>query len=303
MTGPAPSAATELDPPDAVLRWSAEEADRALDALEADVPSCRGAVSLDVPGAREAIVVGDTHGDWRSTAAAVQRFLEGPRERVLVGLGDYVDRAPADCRAGSVANAFYLLQLAARFPEQVFLLRGNHELHRAIPVMPHDLPKELGGLWGPDAEREARVASLLERGPLAATTPSGAYFAHAGFVRHADRNWKERLDRPDEPDLLELVWAECQESRAHRGVPRFTSVDLDEFAAATGAAIFLRGHDPDLNGRWALRNRCLTLQTTRSFQRFGGVLIARLDLTRAASAEAVRVEHLETEGQVYEASP
>ncbi len=302
MTAGAPPAAAELLRPPAILRWSPADADRALDALEADVPSRRGAIALDIPGAREAIVFGDTHGDWRSTEAAVARFLEDPRERVLVGLGDYVDRAPADCGFGSVANALYLLHLAARYPEQVVLLRGNHELHRAIPVIPRDLPKELEELWGADPTRSARLDSLLERGPLAATTGSGAYLAHAGFVRDADARWSARLDRPAEEDLVEVVWAECQEARVHRGVPRFTGTDLTAFFRATGASVFLRGHDPDLNGRWSLGDRCLTLQTTRHYERFGGVLIARLDLTRPAAKEAVTIEHLETEGKRYDPS-
>ncbi len=294
------TASGQLPTPARILEWDAAAADRALDALEAEVPSSRGMVRLDVPGALEAIVIGDSHGDWRSTEAAVRRFLEQPRGRLFVGLGDYVDRAPSDCGEGSVANALYLLGLVARYPEQVFLLRGNHEMNRAIPVVPHDLPDELGKLWGASPERYGRILSLLERGPLAATTPTGAYLAHAGFPRPAGPGWAERLDRPTEADLLELLWAECQESRVHRGVPRFTSADLTAFGAATGTSLFLRGHDPDLNGRWSLSDRCLTLHTSRLYERYGGVLMARLDLTRPASRDAVTVEHLETEGRRYD---
>lgn len=290
-----------LPGPASLLRLSSDEADRLLDRLESDVPSCPGLVRLEVPGAREAIVVGDTHGDWRSTEAAVARFLEAPRERLFVGLGDYVDRAPDDCGEGSVANALYLLSLAARYPEQVVLVRGNHETHRAIAVLPHDLPEEVDALWGPDPERYQRLSSLLERGPLAALTPSGVYFAHAGFPRQASGNWASRLDRPDEATLMDLVWAECSESRTHRGVPRFTKADWTRFAEVSGASIFLRGHDPDLNGRWSLDDRCLTLHTSRIYERYGGVLAARVDLTRPARAAVVTVEHLETEGRDFEA--
>ena len=290
----------ELPDPGTILRMEPGDADRLLDRLEADVPSCRGAARLDVPGAREAIVIGDTHGDWRSTVAAARRFLEEPRGRLFVGLGDYVDRAPDDCAQGSVLNALYLLALAGAYPEQVFLLRGNHEMHRAIPVLPHDLPEEIDTLWGPEPDRYQRLVSLLERGPLAASTGNGLYLAHAGFVRNALEGWANRLDRPSEEDLFEILWAECQESRAHRGVPRFNGPDLTEFLRASGCSVFIRGHDPDLNGRWSLGDRCLTIHSSRVFERYGGVLLARADLTVPAHRGSVTLEHLETEGQEFE---
>jgi hypothetical protein len=271
-----------------------------LDRLEAEVPAHRGAVHLDVPGATEAVVIGDTHGDWRSTEAAVRKFLEDPTTKVFVGLGDYVDRAPDDCGQGSVANILYLFGLAARFPDRVFLLRGNHELNRQIPVLPHDLLEELDTLWGPDLDRYGRLNSLLDRGPLAATTVNGAYFAHAGFLADAGPAWRTRLDRPGEEELLALTWAECNESRIQRGVPRFTARELEQFGEVSQTHIFLRGHDPDLNGKWAMGDRCLTLHTSRVFERYGGVLLARLDLTAPAARERVRLEHLETEGVEFD---
>lgn len=297
---PSADPASRVPRPLDILGSSPEDADRLLDRLEDEVPSHRGFVRIDVPGAREAVVIGDTHGDWRSTEAAVARFLDSPPDRMLIGLGDYVDRAPDDCGEGSVANALYLLAVAASYPDRVFLLRGNHELDAIIPVLPHDLPEEIDALWGPDPDRYARLNALLERGPLAARTANGAYLAHAGFLLDASAGWEARLDRPGEEELLDLTWAECVESRIQRGVPRFTAVDLTRFLARADASIFLRGHDPDLNGRWSLADRVLTLHTCRVFERYGGVLVGRLDLTAPASRAGVRIEHLSTEGQEFE---
>ena len=286
--------------PSEILELEPADADRLLDQLESDVPSHRGVVDLDVPGATEAVIFADTHGDWRSTEAVAARFLLEPAERILVGLGDYVDRAPDDCGEGSVANALFLLSLAARFPERVCLIRGNHELNQQIPVLPHDLPEELDALWGPDPDRYARLNALLDRGPLAALTGSGGYFAHAGFLQDAEPTWRGRLDRPSEDDLVALAWSECAESRIQRGVPRFTTTELARFLRTAGASLFVRGHDPDLNGRWSCGDRCLTLHTSRVFERYGGVLAARLDLTVRAGPASLRVEHLETEGTEFD---
>ena len=283
-----------------ILRLDAADADRLLDRLEADVPTHRGAIAVDLVGAVEAIVVGDIHGDWRSAEAAAQLFLEAPHQRLFVGLGDYVDRAPDDCGEGSVATALYLLGLAARYPDRVTLLRGNHEMNRVIPVLPHDLPSELDALWGPDPDRYTRIESLFARGPLAATTAGGAYFAHAGFLKDPAPDWAQRLEKPGEEEVLALTWSECTESRVHRGVPRFSTADLANFGQATGTSLFLRGHDPDLNGRWSCGDRCLTIHTSRIYERYGGVLCARLALDGAADRKAVRIEHLTTEGQEFD---
>ena len=87
----------------------AAEVDELLERLEAEIPvRSSGLADLSANPPSEAIVFGDTHGDWRSTMAAVELFLAAPRTRCLIGLGDYIDRAPADCAEASVANSLYL---------------------------------------------------------------------------------------------------------------------------------------------------------------------------------------------------
>lgn len=291
-----------LPGPSEILRLEPADADRLLDQLESDVPSHRGAVQVEVGGAREAVVLGDTHGDWRSTQAAVARFLAEPNERLLLGLGDYVDRAPDDCGDGSVANALYLLELAAEAPERVYLIQGNHEIVRRIPAFPHNLPEEVDDLWGPDSTRYDRLLGLLERGPLAVTTRNGAYLAHAGFPRGSlPTPWTDSLHDPDELRLTELTWAECDASRIRRGAALpWGRKDLEYFLGRTGLRLFVRGHDPDLTGRPVYGGLCLTLHTTRVYERYGGVLLARMPLHRPlASAADLTVEHLSTENRSF----
>ncbi len=302
---PGPSQESAVLSPKAILDLDPSEADQLLDRLESEVPVFPPLIDLLPESSGEAIVFGDTHGDWRSTLRVADRFLAAPRENVLLGLGDYVDRAPDDAREGSVANALYLLQLAATYPHRVFLLQGNHETARRIGVLPHDLPEEIDLLWGPEADRYSRLMSLIERGPLAALLRGAAYFAHAGFPRSASAgDWRSRFEHVDEGLLIELVWAECGASRTRRGVARpFDETELERFLAATGAHVFLRGHDPDLAGRSVYGNRCLTLHTSRVYERFGGVLAARLPLdSPVRSTTDIRVEHLETEGKEFAAT-
>ena len=288
--------------PEAILRLSAEEADALLDRLERHVPSRAPLVEIPASAGDELIVFGDTHGDWRSTEEVTRVYRAG--DRALVGLGDYVDRPPDDCGAGSVANALFLLQLAAVRPDRVFLLQGNHETVRRIPAIPHQLPEEIDELWGPESSRYDRLAGLLERGPLAATTPNGAYLAHAGFPRgFLSEPWTKEFESVDDDRLSELVWAECDASKIRRGAAvAWSARDLDRFLAASGLKVVLRGHDPDLTGLLLYAGRCVTLHTTRIYQRYGGVLLARVPLQRPLrSLVDVTLEHLPTEGRSFPA--
>ncbi len=273
-----------LDPTQ-LQRLSAAEVDRLLDQLESTVATTRPWVDLVDTGAREAILFGDTHGDWRSTVSVVRTFLAGS-STALVGLGDYVDRTPADCPNGSVLNALYLLQVAATYAPRVVLIRGNHETTNALPVAPRSFEDEAESAWGPSPLRAERISRLLNRGPIAATSRSGAYLAHAGFPRAPwPEPWTRAIDPTDRARLAEIAWADCAASRNRRGVaPPFHESDTLDFLAKAGLTVFVRGHDPDLTRRPIYDGRCLTLHTTRYYQRYGGVILARLPLDRAVSS-------------------
>lgn len=289
---PYPAPRPAILEPEQLRRLSPAEVDRLLERLEASVPSTRPWVDLESTGAKEAIVFGDTHGDWPSTVRVVRTFLQD-RSTALVGLGDYVDRTPADCPNGSVFNALYLLEIAAAHAPRVILIRGNHETTSVMPVAPRSFEDEVGAAWGPSAERAEQISRLLNRGPIAATSRSGAYLAHAGFPRAPwPEPWTGAIDSQDRARLAEIVWADCAASRNRRGVaPPFHESDTIDFLAKAGLALFLRGHDPDLTRRPVYGGHCLTLHTTRYYQRYGGVVLARLPLDRRVTSVAdVRIE-------------
>ncbi|HYK94178.1 MAG TPA: metallophosphoesterase [Thermoplasmata archaeon] len=292
--------------PAEILEMEESEVDELIDGLERKVPVHPGLIDLPSSPRKEAVVFGDTHGDWWSVLAIVDRFLAQPQERCLVGLGDYIDRAPDDCREGSVANALFLLQLVADAPDRVFLLQGNHEAVRRIPALPHDLPEEVDALWGPNVERYNRIMGLLERGPLAALSPSGAYLAHGGFpMGGTAATWRRSFDEPSDETIVDVLWSDCAVSRIDRGLSgKFTERDLESFFGRSGARVFLRGHDPDIVGRPLYGNRVLTLHSTRIYERYGGVITALLPLSRTVrDLRDLRVEHVETEGQSFDLSP
>ncbi|MCI4317943.1 MAG: hypothetical protein L3J96_05335, partial [Thermoplasmata archaeon] len=130
----------------------------------------------------------------------------------------------------------------------------------------------------------------------------GVYLAHGGFPRGgASRDLREAFRAPTEDELMDIVWGECGASNRHRGITTpFDSLDLTRFLSALGASVFLRGHDPDMVGKSVFQDRCLTLHTSRVYERFGGVLVARVPLDRPVrTTKEIAVEHLPTEGRSY----
>ncbi len=280
--------------PEELRRLTATEVDALIDVLEVSVPTTPPWIDLASTRAREAIVFGDSHGDWRSTMSAVRTF-EGTPSAALVGLGDYVDRTPQDCPNGSALNALYLLELAAAYAPRVVLIRGNHETTNLLPVRPRSLEDEVDAAWGRSPPRAERIVRLLNRGPIAASSASGAYLAHAGFPRAPGLDpWTRAIDPSDPTRLAEIVWADCAASHNRRGVaPPFGESETLDFLARAGLRLFLRGHDPDLTRRPIYGGHCITLHTTRYYQRYAGVILARLPLDRAiASVADLRIEEV-----------
>jgi hypothetical protein len=289
--------------PEALAGLATADADSFLDRLERSVPRRPALVEIGrIPGGR-ALVFGDSHGDWRSTRELGKAFRPDDPGMLLLGLGDYIDRAPADCGPGSVANALWLLSLEARWPERVYLLQGNHELARRLGAQPHTLPHECEELWHDGGARYERIMGLLERGPIAAVTANGAYLAHAGFPRgRLPQPWTHAFDALTDEALLDLTWAECAASHLRRGAAEpWDEEALGRFRDASGVSIVLRGHDPDLTGRPVYSRRVLTLHTCRLYQRYGGVIAAWVPLdTPLADVTALSVVHLATEGERFD---
>jgi Calcineurin-like phosphoesterase len=264
---------------------NSDQIDTLLADLDPKISSEPTLVHVQPPDPGTMAVIGDTHGDWPSTRAAMAWFLEAPHRRVFVGLGDYIDRAPPDCPAGSAVNALFLLSVKAAFPDRVFLIQGNHEAARRIPVEPHTLPREMAVKWGEDRRRYSRLMGLLERGPLAAYTSSGLFLAHGGFPSRLASPWTDRFRSSDETLVAELLWRDVAASGVDRGLsPPFDELALNRFLTATQLHVFLRGHDPSVVGQSLYHDHCLTVHTSRTYESYGGILEVRAPLDRPVSS-------------------
>ncbi len=247
-------------------------------------------------------VIGDTHGDYASAHAAMDR-PEGPSDRPFVAVGDYIDRAtrseprPAALPLGSLWNLLFLVARKLVEPDRVILLQGNHESARRLPVPGPTYLRELRERFPrPEALALWRASfEVVERLPLAALSSNGVFLAHGGIpppgAPPADR-W-----RRDDLDLLEgLVWGDPANAYEDRGIGfAFHEPELVRFLHPLPASVLVRGHDPKHSGTSLYHGACLTLQTSDLFRRFGhgGILRAEVPAApRIRGAEEIAVEEL-----------
>lgn len=102
---------------------------------------------IEIENFRKVIFVGDTHGDLEASQKIVKDYLKPGN--VLVFLGDYVDRGPF-----SKENLDFLLKTKIKYPNQLYLLQGNHEGYSVLKFQPADF-------WESLSKKEYQKYSLI----------------------------------------------------------------------------------------------------------------------------------------------
>jgi protein phosphatase len=184
--------------PDRVREFGKEDIDELLqDALEV-LRKERNLLRID---RGKILFVGDTHGNFSATKSAFRIFLSGGFEKIVF-LGDFVDRGEEQ-----LENINCVLSLKLANPEQVYLLRGNHETistnlrYGFLGAVIEKLPRSYFELYN-------RVFSYF---PIAAITWNGIFVVHGGIAKGLER--VEEIDslprgelEPSSETVLQLLW-------------------------------------------------------------------------------------------------
>jgi hypothetical protein len=241
---------------------------------------------VDVPdNGSDIYIAGDIHGDLTTARRITDPLLIEPSPGsgsapILIFLGDYVDRPPRDVPEGGLLTALYLLSLRIAYPDNVILLRGNHEGADLTSFSPCDLPEEIETRFGTDRSKEVYSAFLrtFSAMPLMARTASGVLCTHASFPREKDPSDMTPQDRED---IMRTLWGDPV-VKGHDFLGRgmgyeFDEDDLDTFLDRIGSRILVRGHDPPLQGIPLFHDRMVTITSSRIYQRqgIGGVFMLR----------------------------
>jgi len=194
-------------------------------------------------------VIGDIHGDLY----ALLNILEstGLEDTTLLFLGDYGDRGFYSVEVYSL-----LLYLKARYPDNVIMLRGNHEGPDDLPFYPHDLPAMINSRFDDGMYIYQRLRLLFNCMYTAALIRGMMLLVHGGVpihlstmndVAYADKN------HPSTSFLEEILWNDPREMEGYeesaRGYGYYFGKDVTKHALkVTGTNIIVRSHEPCIDG-------------------------------------------------------
>ncbi len=213
---------------------------------------------VHVPPTGEAIIVGDIHGDLESLAHILKSssFMEKTRKGenlLLVFLGDYGDR-------GIYSSEVYyvVLKLKEMFPQNVVLMRGNHEGPDDLLAYPHDLPLHLRRKFGEDAtDVYVKLRKLFNHLHNAVLIEERYVLLHGGVPSKAsniDDLAYAHEKHPSESHLEEILWSDPWEGirgtyPSPRGAGRLFGEDVtNKLLRMLNVEAMIRGHEPSEEG-------------------------------------------------------
>jgi protein phosphatase len=202
----------------------------------------------------EALIVSDLHGDLESLIQILKEsnFLHKMSQAshaILIFLGDYGDR-------GEYSKEVYctVLKLKLLFPEQIILMRGNHEGPEDLMPSPHDLPVEFqikfGEKW---SEAYSKIRHLFAYLYNAVIIEERYLIIHGGIPYKA-KTVKDiayaQVIHPKQRFFEEMLWSDPSEmveevSASPRGAGRlFGEKVTSEALRRFNVKILIRGHEP-----------------------------------------------------------
>uniref|UniRef100_A0A0K0EEN4 Serine/threonine-protein phosphatase n=1 Tax=Strongyloides stercoralis TaxID=6248 RepID=A0A0K0EEN4_STRER len=209
-----------------------------------EIVSLPSLVEIDSP----IIVCGDIHGQYTDLLRIFKKFGKPPSKKFLF-LGDYVDRGD-----NSLEVILLLLALKLKYPEYIFLLRGNHEL------------KHINKIYGFQEEIKQRILDtnlmfsiyeefnrLFSFFPLAGLVSKKVLCMHGGISsKIKSLNCIREIKRPLETVhsiACDLLWADpdkavkLYEPNTARGVSSLFGQDaLVQFCKKLNIDLVIRGH-------------------------------------------------------------
>jgi len=225
---------------------------------------------VEAPPKGEATVIGDIHGDLESLTQVLKTsdFLQGTRSgehSLLIFLGDYGDRGTYSPEVYSV-----VLNLKVNFPENVIMMRGNHEGPDDLLASPHDLPAHLHSKFGEGwSAAYLKLKELFNQLHTAVLIRDKCILLHGGVPSQAksvDDLTYAHLKHPRESHLEEILWSDPEEGirgtcPSPRGAGKLFGPDVTaNFLKMLNVNVLIRGHEPADEGYKINHNgRILTL--------------------------------------------
>jgi serine/threonine-protein phosphatase PP1 catalytic subunit len=201
-------------------------------------------------------VVGDIHGQFQDL---LRLFTLGgyPPDTSYLFLGDYVDRGPY-----GIECFMLLAALKVKYPDRVFLLRGNHE---SGPI------SRIYGFYD-EVKRRFNIKlwkifnEIFNYLPLAATIDEKIFCVHAGLspdllTPESVNKISRPVEVPDSGLMCDLLWSDPDQSvtgwaKNDRGVSYTFGPDIvSSFLARNDLDLIVRAHQVVEDGYEFFANR------------------------------------------------
>lgn len=229
---------------------------------------------VHLPPSGEVTIIGDLHGDLESLTYILEdsgffKKVQEGKNVYLIFLGDYGDRGSA-----SLGVYYVVLRLTEMFPENVIMMRGNHEGPKDLLPIPHDLPAQLKKEYGKETGEKiyAELRKLFNYLYSAVIVDERVVLIHGGFPSEAssleDLAYAHRK-HPQKNHLEEMLWSDPQEGLegtkpSPRGAGKLFGIDITQrLLKLLHVKILIRSHESCQEGFKIIhKGKILTLFST-----------------------------------------
>lgn len=217
----------------------------------------------------EISVIGDIHGQYFDLLNILS-ILKAAQSRQYLFLGDFVDRG-----ANSLETIVLLFYMKIRYPEHVWLLRGNHESLRTSSS--YGFREECMRIYRSKLLWR-KICNVFDYMPICGIIDQKIFAVHAGIGPGLDMSQVNSIARvkdvPFSGEIANFLWSDpdpkVEDSfiESKRGVGYyFGEKQVDEFFEKTGFERIIRSHQlvdegykEDFNGKvitvWSAPNYC-----------------------------------------------
>lgn len=247
---------------------------------------------IEVVNYEKVYVIGDLHGDFETLIEFLgkENILESVENNIstIIFLGDYVDRGPQQ-----VEVLISILLLKKLYPDNIVLLRGNHEAAPLVIPYPHDFPDKLIEIYGSRGKEIYREAfRLFQKIPFGARIPGKILFLHGGppssFAEAKSFEEALSIGPPviDDRVLEEILWNDPFDDPYNLIMPSFRGAGVlfseritDAALKLAGVRYIVRGHEPAEGYKIDHNGKLITLFDSR-IPKYGISLAGYLSFSR-----------------------